>query len=84
MAPEERDVARNYAAILGLLALVVSLVEGVMAGGGTEGVLRAAWCQLLAFAALGAVIGWLAERIVADSVHGRIAASLKEPKPKQA
>jgi hypothetical protein len=43
-----------------------------------------AWCHFLAFAALGAVIGWIAERIVHDSVHGRIIAELEGQKPKSA
>ena len=77
-------MARKYAAILGLLALSVSLLRGVMAGGGPDAVLWTAWYQLLGFAVVGGVIGWIAERIVEDSVNGRIAAELEEQKKTQA
>ena len=77
-------MARTYAGILGPLAFATSLVRGVLAGGGTEGVLGTAWCCLLAFAAIGGLIGWIAERIVEDSVNGRIAAELAGEKSKVA
>jgi hypothetical protein len=70
-------VARTYAGILGPLALAVSLVRGLLAGGGTESVLWTAWCHFLLFAAIGGVLGWIAQRVVADSVNGRIAAELE-------
>lgn len=75
-------MARTYAGILGPLALAVSLMHGILAGGGTDSVLWAAWCHFLLFAAIGAMIGWLAQQIVADSVNGRIAAELEGQKKK--
>ena len=80
MAIEDAIVARSYAGILGLLALVVSLVHGLLAGGGTDAILWTAWYQFLAFAVLGAVIGWIADRVVQDSVQGRIAAEVESHK----
>jgi membrane protein implicated in regulation of membrane protease activity len=74
-------VARQYAGILGLLALMVSLMRGIVAGGASEATLWTAWLGLLAFTALGAVIGWLAERIVRDSVSSQILSELQENKP---
>jgi hypothetical protein len=62
------------------LAFLLSLVRGMVAGGGTVGVLWTAWCSLLAFAAIGCLIGWIAERTVADSVSGRIEAELANQK----
>ena len=76
-------MARQYAGILGLLALVVSLLRGILAGGASEQALWTAWLGLLAFAALGAAIGWLAERIVREAVSGRILSELEENKPAQ-
>jgi hypothetical protein len=73
-------VARQYAGILGLLALTVSLMRGVIAGGASQATLWTAWLGLAAFAALGAVIGWLAERIVRDSVSSQILSELKDKK----
>ena len=75
-------MARQYAGILGLLALVVSLMRGLAAGGGGEATLWTAWLDLLAFSVIGAVIGWLAERIVRDSVSSQILSELQEQKPK--
>ena len=75
-------MARQYAAILGPLALLVSLLRGLAAGGGGEATLWTAWLSLLAFSVIGAVIGWLAERIVRDSVSSQILSELQEQKPK--
>ena len=69
-------MARTYAGILGLLAFLTALAHGLMHGGGGVSVLWTAWCSLLLFALLGCVIGWVAERIVEDSVHGQVAAEL--------
>ena len=69
-------MARSYAGILGPLALVISLLHGLLRGGSSDSVLWTGWWNLLVFAAVGGVVGWLAERIVADAVHGRIAAEL--------
>ena len=74
-------MARQYAGILGLLALMVSLMRGIIAGGASEATLWTAWLSLLAFTVLGAVIGWLAERIVRESVSSRILSELQEKKP---
>ena len=76
-------MARQYAGILGLLALMVSLMRGIVAGGASEAALWTAWLSLLAFTVLGGVIGWLAERIVRESVSSRILSELQEQKPAQ-
>jgi hypothetical protein len=73
-------VARTYAGILGPLAFLIALARGILAGGGTDSVLWTAWSCLVAYAAIGAVTGWLAERTVEDSVNGRIAAELATQK----
>ena len=76
-------MARQYAGILGLLALMVSLMRGIFAGGANEATLWTAWLSLLAFAVLGAVNGWLAERIVRESVSSQILSELQDKKPEQ-
>lgn len=76
-------MARQYAGILGLLALMVSLMRGIFAGGASEATLWTAWLSLLAFTVLGAVIGWLAERIVRESVSSQILSELQDKKPEQ-
>jgi len=62
---------------------MVSLMRGIIAGGASEATLWTAWLSLLAFTVLGAVIGWLAERIVRESVSSRILSDLQEKKPAQ-
>jgi membrane protein implicated in regulation of membrane protease activity len=76
-------LARQYAGILGLLALMVSLMRGIVAGGASQATLWTAWLGLLAFTILGAVIGWLAERIVRESVSSQILSELQEKKSAQ-
>jgi hypothetical protein len=69
-------VAHVYAGILGPLAFLTSLARGFVHGGGTQSVLWTAWWSLLAFAAVGYVVGWVAGKTVEQSVHGRIKAEL--------
>jgi hypothetical protein len=40
--------------------------------------LLVAWASLLAFAALGSAIGWIAERILEEEIRGRMAAGSDE------
>ena len=69
-------MAHIYAGILGPLAFLTSLARGVIHGNGAESILWAAWWSLLAFSAVGYLVGWFAMRIVAESVEGSIAAEL--------
>jgi hypothetical protein len=69
-------VAHLYAGILGLLAFLTSLVRGLVHGIGIDAVLWTAWCNLWVFAAIGCVTGWMADKIIEDSVRGRIAGEL--------
>jgi len=72
-------VAQAYAGILGPLAMLITLARGLLHGEAAEPVLLAAWLSLLAFAAAGYLIGWLAQRIVEEAVSSRIAAELAPP-----
>jgi len=58
-------------------------MRGIFANGASEAALWTAWLSLLAFAVLGAVIGWLAERVVRESVSSQILSDLGEKKPAQ-
>jgi len=66
-------VARIYAGILGPLALLTSLARGALHAWSDETTLLVAWNSLLVFAALGAGIGWLAERILEEEGRARMA-----------
>jgi hypothetical protein len=69
-------VARIYCGILGLLSFLTSLVRGWIHGGDAESNLRTAWINLLLFGIIGLVIGWIAGRIVEESVNARLAGEL--------
>ena len=69
-------MARIYAGILGPLAFLTALARGWLHGGTLESQLWNAWTGLLVFAAIGCVVGWIANTVVEDAVHGQIAAGL--------
>ena len=69
MAIEGAPVTHTYAGILGPLAFLTAITRGVIHGGSTVSILLTAWCCLLAFSAIGYVLGWVAGQIVADSVR---------------
>jgi len=71
-------VARIYAGILGPLALLISLARGAIHAWDVETTVLYAWISLWGFAALGAVLGWLAGRIVEEEVRTRISAGRNE------
>ena len=73
-------MARIYAGILGPLALLTSLARGSIHAQRIETILLTGWVSLLAFASLGYVVGWIAERIVEDAVRMQVAAELPEEK----
>jgi hypothetical protein len=65
-------MGRTYAGVLGPIAFLTVTVRGLKQGGGVEPVLLAAWLALVAFAALGYVVGRLAGWMVEQSVMSRI------------
>jgi hypothetical protein len=69
-------VARIYAGILGLLALLTSLAFGVYHREANNTILFSAWLSLLGFSAVGYVAGGIADWVVQESVQSSIAAEL--------
>jgi len=74
-------VARTYAGILGLVALLTSLARGFIHAHQTDAILLGAWQSLLVFAAVGYVAGWIAGRIVEESVNSTIQDELAREQP---
>ncbi len=72
-------MARIFAGVLGPLALLISLARGAIHAWDVETTVLYAWISLWGFAALGAVLGWLAGRIVEDDLRTRISADRKPP-----
>lgn len=73
---------RAYAGILGPLAFVTMLARNWFAESAPSTKLAQAWLALVAFAVLGFIIGWIAARIVEDSLRAQILAELAEAEPK--
>jgi hypothetical protein len=62
-------MGRSYAGALGTLAFALVAVRGVLSGGGAEQALLAASAAMFAFAAIGYIVGNLAEHLVSESVR---------------
>ncbi len=69
-------MGRIYGGILGLLAFQTILLRGWIHENDLQSTLWTAWLGLLAFAALGLVIGSIAGQVVQESVVGRMNAEL--------
>jgi hypothetical protein len=76
-------MGRAYAGHLGLVAFGLMVLRGVVQGGGHEQTLLAASAALFVFAALGYVIGSVAEHLVNESVRTQFQAAMAtwEEKP---
>jgi hypothetical protein len=75
-ADQEAFVAQLYAGILGLLAFATCVARGIVHGGGAESSLGTACLALAMFAAVGLILGFIAEQTVEASVRQRVAAEL--------
>lgn len=69
-------MGRVYAGILGPLAFLAVAVRGWKNGWPTESSLLSAWLAFVALAAIGYIVGRLAEWIVDESVRTRMLAEL--------
>ena len=70
-------MARLYAGILGPLAMLTITTSGLIHGRTSESVAWAAWIALVVFAAIGYMLGWIANRTVEDSVQTTLSARLE-------
>ena len=69
-------MGRAYAGNLGLVAFSLMVLRGVVQGAGNEQTLLTASAALFVFAALGYVIGSLAEHLVSESVRKQFQAAM--------
>ena len=65
-------------AVIMALAMLVTLVRGLIHGESAHAVLWASWLSLLAFSATGYLVGWIAGRIVDEAVNRRITVELAD------
>ena len=69
-------MGRTYAGILGPVAFGVVIARGLLSGD-VDSTLSAAPWALFIFAALGYVIGWIAETTITEAVEARFHAQLQ-------
>jgi len=69
-------MGRNFAGILGLIAFSTVVLRGLIAGSGDQAVITAT-IHLFAFAAVGWVLGTIAQSTIDQSVRARFATELK-------
>jgi hypothetical protein len=72
-------VARIYAGILGLLAFLTVLARSVVHGSPADPALLRAWLSLVVFAAMGYVIGLIAEHATDELVASHIREQFQRP-----
>ncbi|MBN1909194.1 MAG: hypothetical protein JW818_05595 [Pirellulales bacterium] len=77
-------MARTYAGILGLVAMLTSIVRGVLYGAGTDSLMFSAFCSLWVFAAIGYVLGRCGQWMMDQSVQTRIEAEIKAEEAREA
>lgn len=75
-------MGRVYAGILGPLAMAIVIGRGLVESGGIVGTLTNATVALAAFAALGAVLGHIAQTTIDESVRTQLEQQLAhQPAP---
>lgn len=71
-------MGRQYGSILGLLAMSTVLTRGAISGANVEGTIITAIACLFVFAAIGLLIGLVAEATVDESVRSRLQSQLHD------
>lgn len=71
-------MARRYAGTLGSLAMAVTLLRGALNGAAIEPTMAGAAGALVALAAVGAMVGYLAEQAVETGVRQRMEKELNQ------
>ncbi len=71
-------MGRTYAGVLGSLAMLTCLTRGAIHASSTEAILLGAWLAMIAFAAVGYLVGQIAEHTVGESVRAMLQAEVAE------
>ncbi|QDU87689.1 hypothetical protein Pla175_10550 [Pirellulimonas nuda] len=74
-------MARAYARTLGTLGMAVTLLRAAASGAGVEEAMTQALAALAGLAAVGLVVGWIAQATIDESVRQRLEAELAETQP---
>jgi hypothetical protein len=76
-------VARIYAAVMALLAMLVILLRAMKDHSGFDGTIASALVWMVIFGLIGFVVGSIGQTTVDESVLSSVAAQLSAPTPKQ-
>ena len=71
-------MGRSYAGILGLLAFATMVARGVLNQSSASSTCGSAAAMLFVFAAIGYVVGRIAENVVTDALKARFAAQMQQ------
>lgn len=71
-------MAKTYAGFLGSLGMAVVMLRGAIAGAGLEGTVATAVSAMIALAAVGFVVGAIAQTTIEESVRTRLESQLGE------
>lgn len=71
-------MARVYAVVFGTLGLCTALIRDVIHGVDPQEALLRGWLALLAFSGIGALLGFIAERVIRETVEQRLRSELAE------
>ncbi len=74
-------MGRAYAGVLGYLAAVLTLARGVWSGGGLEGTLLTMLAVMPLFAAIGFVVGTIAQTTVDQAMREQLELELAASHP---
>jgi len=77
-------MARRFAGILGLIAFAIVVVRGLLHAAPPQATLQTACLCLFVFAAVGALLGRVAETTVEESVRYQLTAGMPSPSEKDA
>ena len=75
-------MGRRYAGVLGSLAMAVVILRGLLNSGGAAGTLTMATIAMVVFAAIGAILGRIAQSVVDESVRQKIEQELATRAPR--
>lgn len=71
-------MGRTYAGVLGTLAMVTVVARGLIHGSGVEVTLKTACLCMFLFAAIGWIVGCLADQVIEEAARRRLAVQIGE------
>ncbi len=70
-------MAANFAGVLGMVSFFAEMARGIVHGSGLEGTMPGALLGLFGFAALGFVLGGMADAVLREAVQQMVAKEME-------